>query len=130
MKARCLQGSFLRLASNNRQTNTKLKGQQPDARLLPLVWILPRYCFHRLCWARTRGIVAVVEYAGAAVDERLSRAIKLGDADGERLVIAHSSIIEHADPHLLAQQNGSAGGTAEVNAGVNAVAKGNVMCQF
>ena len=83
-----------------------------------------------LRWARSLRICAIVEHTRTAVNERLSRAIELGDVDGERLVVAHSPIIEHADSHLLAQQNGSAAGAAEVNAGVNAMAKGNVVCQF
>ena len=81
-------------------------------------------------WASCVWSVPVVEYAGSAVGECLYGAVKLGDADAERLVIARSPVIEDADAHLLAQQNGSAGGTAEVNAGMDAVTKGNVMRQL
>lgn len=81
-------------------------------------------------WARSLRVCAVVEYTRTAIDERLSCAIKLGDADVKRLVIAHGSVIKHADPHLLAQQDGSSAGAAEVNARVDSVAKGNVVGQF
>ena len=75
--------------------------------------------------AHGRYVVTVIELARCAVGECLSRAIELGDADTEWLVVAHGPVIEHADPHLLAQQNRSAAGATEVDAGMDAVA--NVM---
>src|SRR5689334_2050462 len=47
------------------------------------------------------------ELTHACVAEGLSGAVKLGDADVERLVVALGPVGEHADPYLLAQQNGS-----------------------
>jgi len=54
-------------------------------------------------------------------------AVEFSDLDGERLIIGFRPILQDAQGHLLSQQNGPVGRTAEVYAGMNTVTKRDVV---
>lgn len=81
---------------------------------------LPLRMVKRL-WACT--IRLRIEWVIACIIEGYGCTIELGNADIERLVVALGPVFQYADSHLLTQQNGGTSGTAEMDAGMNAMAK-------
>src|ERR1051325_10749633 len=55
------------------------------------------------------------------------RAVELLDGDGEGLVVALRAVAQHGERDLLAEQDRPVGRAAEVYAGVDAVAEGDVV---
>ena len=64
------------------------------------------------------------------IGNRRGCAVDLGQANGESLGVASCTILEHADCHGLAQLDGGGGVAAPMNAGVNSMAKRDVVCDL
>ena len=59
-----------------------------------------------------------------------SRPVKLGDVDGERLIVGPGSVFQYAKRNLLTEQNRKMARAAEVDASVDPVAKRDVVSQL
>ena len=66
----------------------------------------------------------------ARVADGCGGTVQLSDVDSERLVIRFRPILQDTEPNLLAQHDRALAGTAEVNAGVDSMTKGDVVREF
>ena len=74
-------------------------------------------------WART---IREEQEIFVLIGNRRSCAVELRDVYRERFVIRLGTILQEAERHRFTQQYPPMIGTAEVNAGVDSVSKGNV----